>query len=248
GQEAWDKLRGGLVCDMIFSDIEMPRMNGLELLSNLHQDQELKSIPVAMLTSRGADKHRKIANDLGAKAYLTKPYTEKDLMDVAQHLIEINRANQEAESASVKATLANNQNIDFEDAPLVLIIDDSVTVRELLSMTFKKAGYRVEQARDGQEAWEKLSDGLECDIAFCDIEMPRMNGLELLAQLQKDEKLAALPIAMLTSRGAQKMRNIAASRGANGYFVKPYVEEDLLEAAKQMMDGENLLETSENGA
>ena len=204
GQEAWDKLCGGLVCDMIFSDIEMPRMNGLELLSNLHKDSNLKSIPVAMLTSRGADKHRKIANDLGAKAYLTKPYTEKDLMDVAQHLIEINRANQEVESANVKANRQDKQDTSFKDAPLVLIIDDSVTVRELLSMTFKKAGYRVEQARDGQEAWEKLADGLECDIAFCDIEMPRMNGLELLAQLQKDEKLADLPIAMLTSRGAQK--------------------------------------------
>ena len=246
GQEAWDKLRGGLVCDMIFSDIEMPRMNGLELLSNLHQDNDLKSIPVAMLTSRGADKHRKIANDLGAKAYLTKPYTEKDLMDVAQHLIEINRANQEVESASLKANRLKKQDNNFKDAPQVLIIDDSVTVRELLSMTFKKAGYRVEQARDGQEAWEKLSDGLDCDIAFCDIEMPRMNGLELLSQLQKDEKLAQLPIAMLTSRGAQKMRNIAASRGANGYFVKPYVEEDLLKAAKQMMNGENLIKAADD--
>ncbi len=245
GQEAWDKLRGGLVCDMIFSDIEMPRMNGLELLSNLHKDQSLRSIPVAMLTSRGADKHRQIANDLGAKAYLTKPYTEKDLMDVAQHLIDINRANKEAESVTVNFNrVKNNQaEAEFEDAPLVLIIDDSVTVRELLSMTFKKAGYRVEQARDGQEAWEKLSDGLECDIAFCDIEMPRMNGLELLSQLQQDEKLSSLPIAMLTSRGAKKMRNIAASRGANGYFVKPYVEDDLLKAAKRMMDGEMLIES-----
>ncbi len=241
GQEAWDKLCGGLVCDMIFSDIEMPRMNGLELLSNLHQDKVLKSIPVAMLTSRGADKHRQIASDLGAKAYLTKPYTEKDLMDVAQHLIEINRANQEAESATVNINRVQSET-DFQDAPLVLIIDDSVTVRELLSMSFKKAGYRVEQARDGQEAWEKLKDGLECDLAFCDIEMPRMNGLELLSQLQKDEKLASLPIAMLTSRGAQKMRNIAASRGANGYFVKPYVEEDLLKAAERMIKGEKLIE------
>ncbi len=244
GQEAWDKLRGGLVCDMIFSDIEMPRMNGLELLSNLHQDKVLKSIPVAMLTSRGADKHRQIANDLGAKAYLTKPYTEKDLMDVAQHLIEINRANQEAESATVNINRVQSET-DFQDTPLVLIIDDSVTVRELLSMSFKKAGYRVEQARDGQEAWEKLHDGLECDLAFCDIEMPRMNGLELLSQLQKDEKLASLPIAMLTSRGAQKMRNIAASRGANGYFVKPYVEEDLLKAAERMIKGEKLIEDVE---
>ena len=245
GQEAWDKLCGGLVCDMIFSDIEMPRMNGLELLSNLHQDSKLKSIPVAMLTSRGADKHRKIANDLGAKAYLTKPYTEKDLMDVAQHLIEIDRANKEAASATVnlKKIKKRQSETEFKDAPLVLIIDDSVTVRELLSMSFKKAGYRVEQARDGQEAWEKLNDGLECDLAFCDIEMPRMNGLELLAQLQKDEKLANLPIAMLTSRGAQKMRNLAASRGANGYFVKPYVEEELLKAAEKMMEGEMLIES-----
>ena len=248
GQEAWDKLRGGLECDMIFSDIEMPRMNGLELLSNLHKDGKLKSIPVAMLTSRGADKHKQIANDLGAKAYLTKPYTEKDLMDVAQHLIEINRANKEAESVIVKTNQNKNRNSEAEvgTAPLVLIIDDSVTVRELLSMTFKKAGYRVEQARDGQEAWDKLKDGLECDIAFCDIEMPRMNGLELLSQLQKDETLAQLPIAMLTSRGAKKMRNIAASRGANGYFVKPYVEDDLLKAAEQMMNGEMLIETDED--
>mgnify|MGYP003519347608 FL=1 len=241
GQEAWDKLRGGLECDMIFSDIEMPRMNGLELLSNLHQDSKLKSVPVAMLTSRGADKHRQIANDLGAKAYLTKPYTEKELMDVAKHLIEINRANQE-ESVNDKAKRVNQSDTVFKDAPLVLIIDDSVTVRELLSMTFRNAGYRVEQARDGQEAWDKLRSGLKCDIAFCDIEMPRMNGLELLSQLQQDEKLAALPIAMLTSRGAQKMRKIAASRGANGYFVKPYVEEDLLKAAKRMIEGETLIE------
>ena len=250
GQEAWDKLRGGLPCDMIFCDIEMPRMNGLELLSNLQKHEELKLIPVAMLTSRGADKHRNLASDLGAEAYLTKPYTEKALMDVAQRLIEINKANKEAESVAVKTQKLQDSGLNSDstqhNSPLVLIIDDSVTVRELLSMTFKNAGYSVEQARDGLEAWEKLRDGLECDLAFCDIEMPRMNGLELLSQLQTDEKLSQLPIAMLTSRGAQKMRNIAAQRGANGYFVKPYVEETLLDAAKRMMAGEILIDTSES--
>ena len=245
GQEAWNKLRGGLPCDMIFCDIEMPRMNGLELLSNLQKDEKLNKLPVAMLTSRGAEKHRKLATDLGAKAYLTKPYTEKDLMDVAQRLIEINRANKEAELMVVntKKALKNNDAASLvKENPLVLIIDDSVTVRELLSMTFKKSGYRVEKARDGQEAFDKLKDGLKCDIAFCDIEMPRMNGLELLANLQQDEELSSLPVAMLTSRGAQKMRNIAAKRGAKGYFVKPYVEETLLDAATRMMQGEMLIE------
>ena len=125
--------------------------------------------------------------------------------------------------------------------PTVLIVDDSITVRELLSMTFNKAGYRVEQARDGQEAWEKLRSGLPCDIVFCDIEMPRMDGLELLSRLQKDTSLSHLPIAMLTSRGADRHRQMAVQLGASGYFTKPYLEEALLDAAQRMLKGEVLV-------
>jgi chemosensory pili system protein ChpA (sensor histidine kinase/response regulator) len=126
--------------------------------------------------------------------------------------------------------------------PLVLIIDDSITVRELLSMTFTRAGYRVEQARDGQDAWEKLRSGLPCDLVFCDIEMPRMDGLELLSRIQKDPKLNHLPIAMLTSRGADRHRKMAAQLGARGYFTKPYLEEQLLDAAARLLRGEVLVQ------
>lgn len=127
---------------------------------------------------------------------------------------------------------------------MVLIVDDSITVRELLSLSFIKAGYRVEQARDGQEAWEKLRGGLPCDIVFCDIEMPRMNGLELLSNLQKDPRLAAIPVALLTSRGSERHRQVAAKLGASGYFTKPYTERDLLWAAERMIAGEVLLANS----
>jgi chemosensory pili system protein ChpA (sensor histidine kinase/response regulator) len=127
---------------------------------------------------------------------------------------------------------------------MVLIVDDSITVRELLSLSFSKAGYRVEQARDGQEAWEKLRGGLPCDIVFCDIEMPRMNGLELLYNLQKDPRLASIPVALLTSRGAERHRQVAATLGASGYFTKPYTERDLLSAAERMIAGEVLLANS----
>jgi chemotaxis protein histidine kinase CheA/CheY-like chemotaxis protein len=125
--------------------------------------------------------------------------------------------------------------------PTVLIVDDSITVRELLSLTFNKAGYRVEQARDGQEAWDKLRSGLPCDIVFCDIEMPRCDGLELLSRIQKEPSLNHLPIAMLTSRGADKHRQMAINLGASGYFTKPYLEEALLDAASRMLKGENLV-------
>jgi chemosensory pili system protein ChpA (sensor histidine kinase/response regulator) len=126
----------------------------------------------------------------------------------------------------------------------VLIVDDSITVRELLSLTFTKAGYRVEQARDGQEAWDKLRSGLPCDIVFCDIEMPRCDGLEFLSRIQKDGSFGHLPIAMLTSRGADKHRQMALQLGASGYFTKPYLEEALLEAASRMLKGENLVPTT----
>ena len=124
--------------------------------------------------------------------------------------------------------------------PTVLIVDDSITVRELLSMSFNKVGYRVEQARDGQEAWDKLRSGLPCDLVFCDIEMPRMDGLELLSRMQKDNHLKNIPIAMLTSRGADRHRQMAVDLGASGYFTKPYLEEALLDAAQRMLSGETL--------
>lgn len=122
--------------------------------------------------------------------------------------------------------------------PTVLIVDDSITVRSLLSITFEKAGYRVEEARDGKEAWEKMKSGLPCDIVFCDIEMPRMDGLELLSRMQKDAVLCELPIAMLTSRGADRHRQMAYGLGAKGYFTKPYLEEQLMDAAARMLKGE----------
>ncbi|WP_009634517.1 hybrid sensor histidine kinase/response regulator [Synechocystis sp. PCC 7509] len=125
--------------------------------------------------------------------------------------------------------------------PMVLIVDDSITVRELLSMTFNNAGYRTEQARDGQEAWDKLNDGLPCDIVFCDIEMPRMDGLELLSRIHESANFPNLPIAMLTSRGSDRHRQMAIQLGASGYFIKPYLEEALLDAAQRMLKGEVLV-------
>ena len=139
-----------------------------------------------------------------------------------------------------EAAEAAEEEAPAKSDPTVLIVDDSITVRELLSMSFNKVGYRVEQARDGQEAWDKLRSGLPCDLVFCDIEMPRMDGLELLSRMQKDNHLKSVPIAMLTSRGADRHRQMAVDLGASGYFTKPYLEEALLDAAQRMLNGETL--------
>lgn len=251
GQEAWQKLRSGLPCDIVFCDIEMPRMNGLELLQNIQEDPTLNHLPVAILSSRGAEKHQRIAAELGASAYLIKPYVDSDLLDSTKRMLEgevlLAGSTKKPRVKPEKSTLPRQQQNTVtgkkktKSASMVLIIDDSVVVREMLSMTFKKAGYQVEQARDGQDAWDKIVAGLPCDLLLCDIEMPRMNGLELLAKMQQDEKLSKLPVAMVTSRGAEKHRKIAADLGAKAYFTKPYLEEELLTAAQKLIKGEVLL-------
>ena len=160
-----------------------------------------------------------------------------ELIDLSQGRIRRESGN----SLWEKGAMPPAEMLEPKSEPTVLIVDDSITVRELLSMTFNKVGYRVEQARDGQEAWEKLRSGLPCDLVFCDIEMPRMDGLELLSRIQKDPQLVNIPIAMLTSRGADRHRQMAVQLGAKGYFTKPYLEEMLLDAAQRMLKGEVLV-------
>jgi two-component system, chemotaxis family, sensor histidine kinase and response regulator PixL len=115
----------------------------------------------------------------------------------------------------------------------ILVIDDSLNVRRFLALTLERAGYQVEQAKDGQEALEKLQSGLQVQAILCDIEMPRMDGYSFLTRVKADPQLGQVPIAMLTSRSGDKHRQLAMSLGATAYFSKPYNEQTLLRTLKQ---------------
>ena len=116
-----------------------------------------------------------------------------------------------------------------ERPPTVLIIDDSINVRRLLALTLEKAGYQVAQAKDGQDALDKLSAGLQVNAVICDIEMPRLDGYGFLAKVKASPPLENIPIAMLTSRSGDKHRQLAMNLGASAYFSKPYSEQALLQ-------------------
>ncbi|EDX84444.1 ATPase, histidine kinase-, DNA gyrase B-, and HSP90-like domain protein [Synechococcus sp. PCC 7335] len=109
-----------------------------------------------------------------------------------------------------------------------LVIDDSVNVRRLLALTLEKAGYEVVQARDGQDAFEKLETDLVIDSIVCDIEMPKMDGYSFLSKLRAKTEYAQIPVTMLTSRSSDKHRDLAMNLGATAYFSKPYQERTLL--------------------
>ncbi|MEO8152230.1 MAG: Hpt domain-containing protein [Rhizobacter sp.] len=112
-------------------------------------------------------------------------------------------------------------------APLVLVVDDSLTVRRVTQRLLVREGYRVILAKDGIEALERLAEDLP-QVVLSDIEMPRMDGFDLVRNIRGDARLRALPVIMITSRIAQKHRDYAAELGVDHYLGKPYSEEDLL--------------------
>ncbi|NWF62655.1 MAG: hybrid sensor histidine kinase/response regulator [Fischerella sp.] len=123
--------------------------------------------------------------------------------------------------------------------PTVLVVDDSTTARQALVLTLEKAGYRVLQARDGWEAIEQLRYGsIMVQLIISDVEMPNMNGFEFLEYCRQDPQLATIPVAMLTTRGNSKHRNLAMLLGASAYFTKPYIELELLSALSNIV-GQN---------
>ena len=123
----------------------------------------------------------------------------------------------------------------------VLVVDDSINVRRFLAMTLEKSGYRVEQAKDGQEAMEKLRklqtvfQNSRVSAVICDIEMPRLDGFGFLVQSRSDENCQNIPVIMLTSRSGSKHRDLAMRLGASAYFSKPFKDNELLETLAQLI-------------
>ncbi|MEN5312105.1 Hpt domain-containing protein [Pseudomonas koreensis] len=112
---------------------------------------------------------------------------------------------------------------------LVLVVDDSVTVRKVTSRLLERHGMNVLTAKDGVDAMLLLEEHMP-DVMLLDIEMPRMDGFEVATQVRHDERLQHLPIIMITSRTGQKHRDRAMAIGVNDYLGKPYQESVLLES------------------
>jgi chemosensory pili system protein ChpA (sensor histidine kinase/response regulator) len=112
-------------------------------------------------------------------------------------------------------------------APLVLVVDDSITVRRVTQRLLKREGFRVALANDGLHALEVLAKEKPA-VVLSDIEMPRMDGFDLVRNIRNDDRLRDLPVIMITSRIAQKHRDHALELGVDHYLGKPYSEDALL--------------------
>ncbi len=120
----------------------------------------------------------------------------------------------------------------------VMVVDDSLTVRKASSKILERNNFQVILATDGEDAIEKLQE-ITPDIILSDIEMPKMDGFELVKHIRTIEKFNGIPITMITSRTAEKHQNLAFQLGANAFLGKPYNEQELINTINSLIKKTN---------
>ena len=116
----------------------------------------------------------------------------------------------------------------------ILAVDDSASMRQMVSFTLKNAGFNVVEAVDGQDAYEKTS-GRDFDLVLTDQNMPRMDGISLTKKLRDNPKFKSTPILILTTESSDQMKQAGRSAGATGWLVKPFDPAKLIEVIKKVV-------------
>ena len=116
----------------------------------------------------------------------------------------------------------------------ILVVDDSSAVRQQVSVALGQAGFEVVEATDGVDGADKIRSDRELAMVICDVNMPRMNGLEMVEAVKAEASNADLPIIMLTTEGQPELIKRAKAAGAKGWIVKPFKAEMLVATAQKL--------------
>ncbi len=116
----------------------------------------------------------------------------------------------------------------------ILTVDDSASVRQMVSFTLKEAGYEVIEAVDGKDALSKL-DGKSIQMVLTDLNMPNMDGIELIRNLRANPACKFIPVIMLTTESQAEKKQEGKAAGATGWIVKPFKPEQLLAVVKKVL-------------
>jgi len=118
----------------------------------------------------------------------------------------------------------------------VLVVDDSPTMRQMVSFTLTSAGYQVIEAGNGKEALTKAG-GSKLDLVVTDLNMPEMDGISLIKELRKNPSFKFTPILMLTTEAADDKKKAGQAAGATGWIVKPFNPEQMMAVVKKVLPG-----------
>ena len=191
---------------------------------------------VALIVDEVNDAREVVVKTLGALLRKVRGFTGATLMGDGSVVLILNPNDLVERNATRSAHLAPADKLPAKHRPLeILTVDDSVSVRRVLAKLIESVGWKATPAKDGLEALELLQRGLRPDAILLDVEMPRMDGYELLGALQALSHLKHVPVVMLTSRSGEKHRKKAFELGATDYLVKPYQDETLVAVMRRVV-------------
>ena len=212
GAEAWDLYQEHLP-NLVITDIEMPRMDGLQLCKKIKENNQGRFIPVIILSNKKKPIDIDTAFDIGADDYLTKPTTTEEF----NHKID--------EYLSV---------LDRKQRNKILLADDSKVSSEIITHALVKNSLQVLHAVDGETAFD-IAVRERPDIIITDIEMPRLNGYELAKKVRQHPDLKETSLIMMSARDRRSDIKKGEKLGISRYFIKPFDVEKLVIVVEQLL-------------
>jgi DNA-binding response OmpR family regulator len=225
--------------DLIILDYNMPVMDGVSMLQRLREDADLRRTPVIMLTAESSAENIATVARLGVRDYITKPFTEELLLAKVARVVSLverpthdghasrpDPNSERAGNAQGPATKLAEGSSTPSTAPLqrasVLVVDDSRTMRLSLIRALNDLGFdNIKEAKNGRQALELVLKE-RFDLMLLDMEMPEMNGMEVLLALKNNAELGGLPVIVIS--GADQIENAVKciEAGAEDYLPKPF--------------------------
>lgn len=204
------------------------------------------SLQVPVLLARSGDQRAAICVDnvLGSREIVVKPTGPQvssipgifgaTIMGDGRVVVILDVAPLVRRAAAIEIAPVSAEPEDQRIVPLVMVVDDSITMRKVTGRVLERHNFEVLTAKDGLDAIEKLAERVP-DVMLLDIEMPRMDGYELATHMRNDPRLKAVPIIMITSRTGDKHRQRAFEIGVDRYLGKPYQEADLMRNVMEIL-------------
>ena len=199
--------------DIVVSDIDMPKINGIELCRSLKKTSLTRGIPVVMVSTFDSDSDVDKGFQAGASAYLSKYEIKDCLLDTVENVLSKSK---------------------FKRNRLVMVVDDSKVVRRIVEKGLAEAGFRVITAENGKKALNLL-DTIQPDLILTDIEMPNINGFEFCGTVHTNPELSTVPIVAMSSKTDRGYMKRMLQNGASAYLCKPFNIDELVILVEKML-------------
>ena len=217
---------------LIVVDAHMPEMDGFTLAEQIIAIREFRSTPIIMLTSAGQPGDARRCREMGFAAYLCKPVSQSELLEVVASALQKAAANALPEVSTPKIVRREGRSLH------VLLAEDNVVNQTLASHLLEKRGFDVTVVGDGNEALAAI-ERQRFDVVLMDIQMPNKDGLEATAAIRAEEGSsgAHLPIIALTAHAMKGDRERCIAAGMDSYLSKPIRSKELFETIERVLHG-----------